>query len=102
MSDVLALGALQAASELGVMVPDELSVVGFDDSPAASFARPPLTTLAQPHEEKGRLAAEWLLEAIAGAGPRLRRRRAILPTELVIRGSTAAPPRSRARTRRAR
>ena len=102
MSDVLALGALQAAAELGVAVPEELSVVGFDDSPAAAFARPPLTTVAQPHEEKGRLAAEWLLEAIAGAGPRLRRRRAILPTELVIRESTAAPPRSRGRQRRTR
>jgi DNA-binding LacI/PurR family transcriptional regulator len=102
MSDVLALGALQAASELGVAVPEELSVVGFDDSPAAAFARPPLTTVAQPHEAKGRLAAEWLLEAIAGAGPRLRRRKAILPTELVIRGSTAVPPRPRARERRTR
>ena len=59
MSDVLALGALQAASELGVTVPWELSIVGFDDSPAAALATPPLTTVAQPQEEKGRLAAEW-------------------------------------------
>ena len=91
MSDVLALGALQAASELGVAVPGELSVVGFDDSPAASFATPALTTIAQPHEEKGRLAAEWLLEAIAAARPQTRRR-TILPTELVVRSSTAPPP----------
>jgi DNA-binding LacI/PurR family transcriptional regulator len=100
MSDVLALGALQAASELGVRVPQELSVVGFDDSPAATFATPALTTVAQPHEEKGRLAAEWLLEAIAGGRPRRRRRKAILPTELVVRESTAAPETRRASRRR--
>ena len=97
MSDVLALGALQAASELGVTVPWELSIVGFDDSPAAALATPPLTTVAQPQEEKGRLAAEWLLEAIAEGRPRGRRRKAILPTELVVRESTAKPPRTRSR-----
>jgi DNA-binding LacI/PurR family transcriptional regulator len=94
MSDVLAMGALEAAAELGVAVPERLSVVGFDDSLAAVLASPPLTTVAQPHEEKGRLAAEWLLEAIEGReedGDS--RRRAILPTELVLRDSTASPPR---------
>jgi DNA-binding LacI/PurR family transcriptional regulator len=94
MSDVLALGVLQAAAELGIPVPAELSVVGFDDSPAASLAVPSLTTVAQPHEEKGRLAAEWLIDAIEhGRTLRGRRRRAILPTELVVRDSTAPPPR---------
>ncbi len=101
MSDVLALGALQAASELGVAVPEALSVVGFDDSPAATFATPALTTIAQPHEEKGRLAAQWLLEAIAGdRPPRRRRRKAILPTELVVRESTAPPPKRRSTRKR--
>ena len=95
MSDVLALGALQAAAELGIGVPSGLSVVGFDDSPVARLATPPLTTVAQPHEEKGRLAAEWLIEAIERRRPsRGRRRRAILPTELVVRGSTAPPDRT--------
>jgi DNA-binding LacI/PurR family transcriptional regulator len=94
MSDVLALGALQAAAEIGIRVPDVLSVVGFDDSPAAKLALPPLTTVAQPHEEKGRLAAEWLLEAIASRRRPRRGRRALLPTELVVRKSTA-PPRGR-------
>jgi DNA-binding LacI/PurR family transcriptional regulator len=90
MSDVLAIGALQAAAELGLSVPDRLSVIGFDDSTAAALATPPLTTIAQPHEEKGRLAAGWLLEAIAGDAPTdLSARRAILPTELVVRASTA-------------
>jgi DNA-binding LacI/PurR family transcriptional regulator len=92
MSDVLALGALQAAAELRVRVPDDLSVVGFDDSPAASLATPPLTTVAQPHEEKGRLAAQWLLEAIAN-GRGASRRRVLLPTELIVRESTAPPSR---------
>ena len=92
MSDVLALGALQAAAELGVAVPVELSLVGFDDSPVAALATPALTTVAQPHEEKGRLAAEWLIGAIERGGAfRGRRRRAILPTELVVRDSTAPP-----------
>ena len=92
MSDVLALGALQAAAELGIAVPAELSVVGFDDSPAAALATPALTTVAQPHEEKGRLASEWLIRALEeGTTLRERRRREILPTELVVRESTAPP-----------
>jgi DNA-binding LacI/PurR family transcriptional regulator len=100
MSDVLAIGALQAASDLGIAVPEELSVVGFDDSPAAALAAPPLTTIAQPHEEKGRLAAEWLLEEIADRRPRRRRRRAVLPTELVVRESTGPPVRRKRRPAR--
>lgn len=90
MSDVLAAGALQAAAELGIGVPDELSLVGFDDGPAAALTKPPLTTIAQPHEKKGRLAAEWLLEDIVSMQPR-ERRRAILPTKLVVRQSTGPP-----------
>ena len=92
MSDILAIGALQGAAEAGLAVPEELSVVGFDDSPVASQASPPLTTVAQPHEEKGRLAAQLLEEQIdAGAAARDRSRREILPTELVVRGSTGPP-----------
>jgi DNA-binding LacI/PurR family transcriptional regulator len=94
MSDVLARGALEAAAELGVSVPDELSLVGFDDSPAAALSRPPLTTVSQPHEEKGQLAATWLLTAIErGTSLRGRRRRELLPTELVVRSTTARPKR---------
>ena len=92
MSDILALGALDAAVEAGVSVPGELSVVGFDDSPAAPHATPPLTTVAQPQEEKGRLAARWLMEEIEhGGAPPAQYKRAILPTELVVRESTAPP-----------
>jgi DNA-binding LacI/PurR family transcriptional regulator len=90
MSDILALGALDGAAQVGVSVPDELSVVGFDDSPAALHAIPPLTTVAQPQEEKGRLAARWLMEEIEhGWSTRAQHKRAILPTELVVRESTA-------------
>jgi DNA-binding LacI/PurR family transcriptional regulator len=93
MSDILAIGALEAAAEEGVAVPEELSVVGFDDSPVALHATPPLTTVAQPHEEKGRLAARWLMEEVErGQRPEDGRRRAILPTELVVRESTAPAP----------
>jgi DNA-binding LacI/PurR family transcriptional regulator len=92
MTDTLAVGALQAAAELGVSVPADLSVVGFDDSPIAEHTTPPLTTVAQPQEEKGRLAAQWLIEDIErGAGLRGRERQTILPTELVVRQSTAPP-----------
>src|SRR5262245_19552409 len=92
MSDILALGALEGAAETVVSVPGELSVVGFDDSPAALHATPPLTTVAQPQEEKGRLAARWLMDEIEHAGtPPARHKRAILPTELVVRESTAPP-----------
>ena len=92
MTDTLAVGALQAAAELGVSVPADLSVVGFDDSPIAEHTTPPLTTVAQPQQEKGRLAAQWLIEDIErGAGPRGRDRQTILPTELLVRESTAPP-----------
>ena len=88
MSDTLALGALEAAAELGVRVPEELSVVGFDDGPVAAHATPPLTTVAQPHEEKGRLAAQWLLEDVERGSVPARGREEILPTELVVRETT--------------
>ncbi|MET0607829.1 MAG: LacI family DNA-binding transcriptional regulator [Gaiellaceae bacterium] len=90
MSDILAFGALEAAGEHGVPVPSKLSVVGFDDTPGAAHATPPLTTVAQPHEEKGRLAAEQLIDAIERGGTR-EPSRTLLPTELVVRGSTAPP-----------
>jgi alanine racemase len=91
MSDILAIGALEAAADLVVEVPGQLSVVGFDDGPAAEHAAPPLTTVAQPNEEKGRLAAQWLLEDIERGEQPARRREQILATELVVRDSTAAP-----------
>jgi DNA-binding LacI/PurR family transcriptional regulator len=86
MSDELAIGAIQAADERGIDVPGDLSVVGFDDTPAAAQARPALTTIWQPHGEKGEAAARMLLD---GAGPDTDR---TLPTELVVRRSSAPAP----------
>jgi DNA-binding LacI/PurR family transcriptional regulator len=99
-SDVLALGVIRAARSLGLDVPRDLSVVGFDDSPAAQLSDPPLTTVRQDVGEKGRLAATALTAAIkhAKAGTTARIRHHLLPTELVVRGSTAVvPARSRSR-----
>jgi DNA-binding LacI/PurR family transcriptional regulator len=94
MSDELALGTLQAAEDLGIAVPEDLSVVGFDDTPAAALAHPALTTVHQPHHDKGVAAAQWLLD------PAGRPTSVILPVALVVRASTAPPP--RAAHRRAR
>ncbi|MGH8777222.1 MAG: LacI family DNA-binding transcriptional regulator [Jiangellaceae bacterium] len=93
-ADVLALGVIRAADELGLVVPDELSVVGFDDSPAAQRSRPALTTVRQDVAAKGRLAATALATAIqqARTGARPRVRHLTLPTELFVRQTTAAAP----------
>jgi DNA-binding LacI/PurR family transcriptional regulator len=94
MSDELALGALRAADELGIAVPGELSVVGFDDTPPAALARPALTTVHQPHHAKGMAAAERLLHPAATPTDQ------VLPVGLVVRASTAPPPAGDRRRRR--
>jgi DNA-binding LacI/PurR family transcriptional regulator len=86
MSDRLALGAMRAATKLGLRVPEDVSVVGFDDIPQASASTPPLTTICQPKREKGFLAASILV----GDLPYSEEAR-VLPTELVVRDSVAAP-----------
>ncbi len=91
-SDATAYGVVRAASRLGVSVPDDLSVVGFDDVPLASRMTPPLTTVRQDGAAKGRAAAAMLVAAIArdrtGSDTPLEQR--VLPVELVIRASTTA------------
>ncbi len=93
-SDVLALGVMRCAEELGLVVPHDLSVAGFDDSPVARRARPLLTTVRQDVPAKGRLAAAALVTAIEQArnGTTRRARHQLVPTELVVRASTAPPP----------
>jgi LacI family transcriptional regulator len=59
-SDALALGAISSAYRLGIKIPDELSIIGYDNLPMAEMAIPPLTTVAQPLEQMGRVAAEML------------------------------------------
>jgi len=90
-SDALAAGVVRAAEDAGLRVPDDLSVVGFDDTPLARRLRPALTTVHQDIEGKGRAAAAALAAAVsrdrAGGMPRVRHQ--VLPTELIVRDSTA-------------
>lgn len=86
-SDAFADGVVRAAEALGLSVPGDVSVVGFDDSPVARFSRPPLTTVRQDVVEKGRRAVATLLASMRGDQPE----DVLLPTELVVRESTAPP-----------
>ncbi len=85
VTDVLALGVLDAAASLGISVPGELSVVGFDDVAAAATSVPPLTTVSQSLFDQGRLAARVVLDQVAGREVKI----PPIRTELVVRGSTA-------------
>jgi LacI family transcriptional regulator len=86
-NDLMAVGAISAAAEMGRRVPAELSVVGFDDVSLASFANPPLTTILQPKHEMGVIAATMLLERMHE--PEMPPRRRMLDTSLLVRRSTA-------------
>ncbi|ACY91279.1 DNA-binding transcriptional regulator CytR [Salmonella enterica subsp. enterica serovar Typhimurium str. 14028S] len=89
-SDVMALGALSWAKRQGLKVPDDLSIIGFDNIALAEFCDPPLTTVAQPRFDIGREAMLLLLDQMQGqnvsSGSRL------MDCELIIRGSTRALP----------
>lgn len=89
-SDVQALGVLRAAHRLGLSVPRDLSVVGYDNLPMASWITPALTTVNQPLRDMAGTAARMLLEIANGAQPSTSR--FDLVTELVVRDSTAPPP----------
>jgi DNA-binding LacI/PurR family transcriptional regulator len=86
-TDMLAFGAQRLAAERGLKIPDDLSLVGFDDIPPAARNEPPLTTVRQPLTQKGEVAYELLQELLAGEPPR----NVMLPVELVVRESTAPP-----------
>lgn len=90
-SDVVALGAIGALREAGRRVPDDVSVVGYDDIPLARYFNPPLTTVRLPAYELGHASGRALLDRIAD---RAMPTRTLLPTELIVRGSTAPPPRT--------
>ena len=83
-NDLMALGLLAAARDLGARVPEDLAVVGYDDTAGAGFFSPPLTTLSQPFDELGRLCLEVLLEGVDGAAGRSH---SISPTLRVRRSS---------------
>ena len=94
-NDLVALGAFKACSQLGVRVPDAMSLVGCDDIAFARLVTPELTTVAVPARELGARAARLLLREIdgesGGAGARDARRPRPLPVKLVVRGTTAPP-----------
>jgi LacI family transcriptional regulator len=84
-----AVGVLHAAREAGLAVPDDLSVIAYDDVPLASYLAPPLTTIAMPLAELGEAAVDALLDLLAGVAPTSRTFDA--EPEVVARASTAAP-----------
>lgn len=87
-NDLMGIGALSAAHEAGLRVPQDLSVIGFDDIELARFTSPPLTTIVQPKQRIGQLAVDMLLERIQGG--RLDAKQILLQPELVVRASTAS------------
>lgn len=90
-NDTMAIGAIQEAKKLGLRVPQDLSVVGFDDIQFSQYCDPPLTTVSQPRYEIGRQAMLMMLELLKGRDVRAGSR--LLEAKLVIRNS-AAPPRA--------
>jgi DNA-binding LacI/PurR family transcriptional regulator len=90
-NDLVAVGILSRLAEMGVRVPDELSVVGFDDIALAAMVTPALTTVALPKALAGRAAVELLLERLESAEAPSHPEPRGLPASLVVRGSTAPP-----------
>ncbi|QQP94506.1 LacI family DNA-binding transcriptional regulator [Lysobacter enzymogenes] len=86
-SDLIAIGAMRALTERGLRVPEDVSVIGFDDLPMARFAHPPLTTVFQDTKQAGELLVETLMQLIRGEEALSRR----LPTTLVVRKSCGGP-----------
>jgi LacI family transcriptional regulator len=87
-NDLMAMGVLLAARELGVRCPEQLSIVGFDDLDFAEFTAPALTSVHQPGYQLGTTAARLLLERIEGSQESPQR--IVLPSELKLRHSVAS------------
>ncbi|WP_433519366.1 LacI family DNA-binding transcriptional regulator [Nonomuraea sp. CA-143628] len=90
-NDVTAYAAMEAAADRGLRVPEDLSVVGFDDIPSSAHVKPALTTVGQPFEAMGEQAARMLLAIVSGEGPPPPTR-IHLPTALIVRDSTGPVP----------
>ena len=88
--DEIAVGVLATAHELGVQVPGQLSVVGFDDTPQAAWTTPALTTVRQDLDGMGRLAVQTVLAMSSGEHPPSRQ--VELATSLTVRGTTGPAP----------
>jgi len=93
-NDISAIGAIQALREAGRRVPEDVSVVGFDDIQSAAFQNPGLTTVRQPLRDMGVIAAETLLQRINATAKMPYPKAITIEPEFVVRGSTAAAPRS--------
>ncbi|MEU2200197.1 LacI family DNA-binding transcriptional regulator [Isoptericola sp. NPDC019482] len=89
-NDLLAIGVVRRLAQRGVRVPDDVSVIGFDDIFAAEYMHPSLTTLGGPGSHAGRLAVELLIDQFAGVSTQPEQIR--LPTQLVLRGSSGPAP----------
>jgi LacI family transcriptional regulator len=92
-NDVMGMGVMDAIRNRGMRIPDDISVIGFDNIPQSAVVHPPLTTVQQPLEQMGRVAAQMLLGILKD--PEREAGRIELPTELIVRES-AAPPKDRA------
>jgi LacI family transcriptional regulator len=91
LNNLMTVGALRAIADLGLTIPDDISLIGFDDMDWYPIANPPITAVAQPAEEIGREAGKRLLGQMRSA--RVRRPRTTrLATRLLLRASTAPPP----------
>jgi DNA-binding LacI/PurR family transcriptional regulator len=91
-NDVSAIGAIRALREAGLRVPQDVSVVGFDDVQSAAFQNPGLTTVRQPLSQMGMLAAEALVRQIVASGEHQAVQQMMVDPELIVRGSTGPPP----------
>jgi LacI family transcriptional regulator len=83
----MAMGVMDAVHNRGLRIPEDISIVGFDDIPQAALVRPALTTVRQPLEQMGGVATQMLIDLIQN--PEKRIERIELPTELIVRGSTS-------------
>jgi len=95
LNDLMALGALEAVRSLGRAVPEDISIVGFDDIPFAALANPPLTTVGQPIRQLGEQAADLLLSVVehgSGAGAETAPPSVLLPNQLIVRQSSGRAP----------
>src|SRR4029077_18459610 len=88
--DIAALGAIWAFHEAGLRVPEDISVIGFDDIPGAAYANPGLTTVRQPLVKMGQIAAQTVVDLIEGRGEYLAE--IAIEPEFVIRESTGPAP----------
>src|SRR5262249_28923249 len=89
-SDLMALGAIRAARQRGLSIPDDVSVVGYDDSPLIAFTDPPLTTVRQPVTAMAVAAVRALIDEINGQGTH--GSEYVFRPELVVRSSTGTAP----------